>query len=257
MSKFADKLGRIYKTAAPAIGFRKPAEEAELPALLLIADVAKTGAKKTKGVVDSGIDAAVVSSEAFDTASAKELAASMNNTPLGLLLEKESSQEKIQELVALQWDFVVFDLQTPLEAINKEGLGKILKIEPSLAPGLVRAINDLSFDIDAVLIAGENSVTFECLLTCQFLSSVINKPLLIHGNSSLTSNELNNLREAGIKGLILPEGTLPKAVAELKKLIGNLPKTPRRKAKASSALLPHIVPETRVEKEGEEEEEDI
>lgn len=257
MSKLVEKLGRIYKTSPPAIGFRKFTEEADLPALLLMADLSKAGGKKAKGVVDSGIDAAVVSSDSIDVSSFKELTAGMNNIPLGLLLA-DSNQQSAREAIDLDWDFVIFGLQTPLEAVNKEGLGKVLKIETSLAPGLVRAINELSFAIDAVLIAGESpTVTVEHLLTSQFLAGVLNKPLLIHGHASLTTSELSSLHESGIKGLILPEGTSPKAFAELKKLIGSLPKIPKRKTRTGSVLLPQIgIPEARVEKADEDEEEE-
>ncbi len=256
MSKFADKLGSIYKTVAPSMGFRKPDAEAELPPLLLIANINKSGARKAKSLTESGVDAAVVNSKNIEAASFKELIAGMNNTPLGLVLD-DGSQENIQELIKLDWDFVIFGLQTPVEAINKEGLGKILRIEPSLAPGLARAINELGMAIDGVLVAGDSSaVTIERLLTCQFLAGLVGKPLLITANSSLTSGELSSLHEAGIKGLLCPEGTTPKAFAELKKLISSLPKAPRRKTR-TSVLLPRLgVPETREEKVEEEEEED-
>lgn len=258
MSKFADKLGRIYKTVAPAIGFRKPGTEAELPPLLLVANITKAGTRKAKSVVENGADAAVVNSECIDIAGLRELSASMNSTPLGLLLE-DGNTEKTQELMKLDWDFIIIGLQTPVETVSKEGLGKILKIEPSLAPGLVRAINELSTSIDGVLITGEApSITIECLLTCQFIASLVNKPLLVNVNSSPTSNEVSSLYEAGVKGLLLPEGTTPKTFAELRKLVSSLPKTPKRKTKAG-VILPHLgMPETKVEKvEEEEEEEDI
>jgi len=259
MSKFVDKLGHIYKTAAPTMGFRKPGPEAELPPLLLVANVTRTGAKKAKSIVESGVSAVVVNSGSIDDAGFKELIAGMNNTPLGLMLEG-GTEEDVQELMKLDWDFVIIGLQTPVEAINKEGLGKILRIEPSLAPGLVRAINELTTAVDGVLIAGEGSaVTIERLLSWQFIASLVNKPLLVNVNSTVTSGELSSLYEAGVKGLLLPEGTTSKAFAELKKLVDSLPKTPKRTAK-TGIILPRLgIPEARVEKveEEEEEEEDI
>jgi hypothetical protein len=255
MSKFADKLERIYKTTAPALGFRKPTEEAELSPLLLVADLTKSGVKKTK-TINNSVDAAIVSSENIDASSFKELATSIRDVPLGLMLGESTSPEKIKELISAGCDFVVFGLQAPLEAINKEYLGKVLKIEPSLTPHLIRAINESCLSIDAVLIAGDNStVTIERLLTSQLFASLLNKPLLIHVDASLTSGELSSLHGTGAKGLILPPETPLKVFAELKKTISSLPKTTRRKTK-TSALLPHIgvQPETRVE---EEEEEDI
>jgi hypothetical protein len=256
MSKFTDKLGHIYRTTGPALGFRKPDAEAEPPPLLLIATITPAGAKKTKSIAESGIDAAVVNSKNIEAASFKELAAGMNNTPLGLAID-DGSKDEVEELMKLDWDFVIFGLQMPVDAINKEGLGKIVRIEPSLAPGLARAINELSPAIDGVLIAGESSaVTVERLLACQFLAGVVGKPLIVPVDSSLTSSELGSLHEAGIKGLLFPEGTTLKAFAELKKLVSSLPKTRKRKT-GTSVLLPRLgVSEPKVEKEEEEEEEE-
>jgi hypothetical protein len=260
MSKFADKLNRIYKSSAPALGFRKPSEETELPSILLLADLTKGGVKKAKSVADSGINAAVVSSESIDADNFKELVRSTGEVPLGLLLEEGDSQEKVQQMIDAGCDFIVFGLQAPLEAINKEGLGKVLKIEPSLTPGLIRAVNELRPSIDAVLIASDAvPITIERLLTCQLFTGLLNKPILVNVNSELSSGELNSLHETGVKGLILPEGTTPKVFAELKKTISSLPKTPKRKT-STGVLLPRIStqPETKVEKvEEEEEEEDI
>ncbi len=260
MSKFVDKLNRIYKSSAPALGFRKSSEETELPSLLLVADLTKAGAKKSKGIADREMDAAVVSSESIDDDNFKELVRSTGDVPLGLLLEEGSSQEKIQQMIDAGCDFIVFGLQVPLEAINKEGLGKVLKIEPSLTPGLIRAVNELRPPIDAVLIASNAAtITIERLLTCQLFTSLLNKPILVNVNSELTSGELSSLHETGVKGLILPEGTSLKVFAELKKTISSLPKTPKRKT-STGVLLPHTStqPETKVEKvEEEEEEEDI
>lgn len=260
MSKFVNKLNQVYKTSAPSLGFRKSTTEIELPPLMLIADLTRAGIKKTKSIAESGIDAAIVSSEGIDTASFKDLVKITDDIPLGLLLKEDNSPEKIQEMIDAGCDFVVFGLKSPLEIINKEALGKVLEIEPSLTPGLLRAINELSLPIDAALIAGDSStVTIERLLNCQLFASLLSKPILAYVNSSLTSADLNGLHSTGVKGIILPEGTPLKVFAELKKTISNLPKTLKRKT-GTGVLLPGInaQPETRVEKvEEEEEEEDI
>ena len=258
MSKFADKLNRIYKSSAPALGFRKSREETELPSLLLVADLTKAVVKKSKGIADREMDAAVISSESIDADNFKELIKSTGEVPLGLLLEEGSSQEKIQQMIDAGCDFVVFGLQVPLEAINKEGLGKVLEIEPSLTPGLIRAVNELSPPIDAALIASNAAtITIERLLTFQLFAGLLNKPILVNVNSELTSGELNSLHETGVKGLILPEGTSLKVFAELRKTISSLPKTPKRKTSAG-VMLPHISTQPETKKvEEEEEEEDV
>ena len=251
MSKFASKLQRIYRTPASSVGFRKSDSEAESPSLLLVADLTKADVKKAKGIIDSGIDAIILSSGGLDTETFERLVSSAGDIPLGLLIES-TSREKIADFVESGCDFIIFDLLTPLEVVNKEGLGKILKIDPSLAPGLVRSINELTLPVDGVFVAGEDAaVTIEHLLTCQFFAELLNEPLLTNVSSSVTSSELSSLRGAGVTGLISPQGLSGKAFVELRKKISSLPKTAKRKA-GPGALLPHVGTELETEVEEEE-----
>ncbi len=251
MSKFADKLQRIYRTTAQSIGFRKSATETEVNSPLLIADLTGVGVKKASDIVNSGIDAAVISSEGLDASSFKSLVTGTGDIPLGLLLAKNSI-ENIPDFVDSGCDFIVFDVQTPLESINREGLGKILKIDRSLTPGMVKAINDLSMPIDGVFVAGDASpVTVELVLICQFFADLLDKPLLVTISPTVTRGELSSLREAGVNGLLLPERVPAKVFAGLKKIITGLPKTSKRKTRGS-ALIPQIGGEQKVEMEEEE-----
>jgi hypothetical protein len=256
MSKFIDKLKRIYRTAAPPLGFRKSTEEIEIPSLALIADITNANMKKAKSLADSKVDAAIMSSVGVDADSFKELSVATDNLPQGLLLAENSEPDQIRDILSLDWDFLVFGLQTPFETINKEGTGKILRVAPSINPALTRMINELTFPIDAVLVTNDNStITIGFLLTCQLFASLLNKPLLVNMNAPINNDTLNNLYGAGVKGLILPEGMALKPVTELKKAINNLPKTIKRK-QGTGVLLPSIGLQTESSVEKVEEEED-
>jgi hypothetical protein len=247
MSKFAEKLRRIYRGSAPSMGFRKSAE-LDNPLLLIVADLTKASVKEAKAIAGAGIDAGIVSSEGLNAASFEKLVKAAGDVPLGLFLESASKQK-----IAKLGDFVVFGVKMPLEVVNEEGVGKLLKIEPSLDQGLVRAINELP--IDGVLVAGEESqVTIERLLICQRFAELLGKPLLVTVGSSVASGELSSLCEAGISGLLISEGLPAGAFADLKKSISSLPRTAKRKARGA-ALLPRLGGELGVEAEEEEEEE--
>jgi hypothetical protein len=259
MSKFINKLEHIYRTAAPPLGFRKSSEETNLSPLALIADLSKASGKKIKSIADNKLDAAIINSESIDFDNFKELSKISSPLPLGLLLAENSTPGKFQELIGLDWDFFIFGLQTPLDILSKEKTGKILKITSSFTPTLVRAINELSFPIDAILIADNNSkITVEQLITCQLFASLLNKPLLLNVDSSISNSELSNLHGAGVKGIILPEGTPLKTFAELIKSISSLPKISKGKAR-TSALLPRlsIQTENNAEKVDDDDDEDI
>jgi hypothetical protein len=254
MSKFAEKLQRIYRGSAPALGFRKTDEE-EGPPLLIVAGLTKTGAAEANALVAAGIDAGVVGAKGLSAKSFGELTKAVGDVPLGLSLES-TEKEAIAKSIDLGYDFVFFGLKTPLEAVNKEGLGRVLKIEPSLEPGLVRAINTLPLEIDGVLIAGdEPTVTVERLLIYQRFTELLNKPLLVNVNSNVTAEELRSLFEAGINVLVLPETLSVEVFADLKKSAAGLSRIAKRRTKAA-AILPRVSGELEAEAE-EEEEEDI
>ncbi len=256
MSKFVDTLQRIYRASAPSMGFRKPGAGAESSALLLVANLTSTNVRDAKAIAGAGIDAGIASTEGIDVAGFGRLASAMGDIPLGLSVESTSPDE-IDAYVGSGCDFVVLGLKTPLEAVGKEGIGRILRIDGSLDQGLVRAINDLPLAVDGVLVAGEEcSVTIERLLICQRFAELVDRPLLVTVGLSASSGELGSLCEAGVNGLVLPGGLPAKELAKVKKAIGALPRVSGRKAKRA-ALLPRLGGGPEAEMEEEEEEEEI
>jgi len=254
MSKFAEKLQRVYRGAASPMGFRK-STEAEPPPVLIIANLTKAGAAEAKAIAGAGIDAGIVSGVGLSAKGFGQLSKAMDDVPLGLFLGSAEKGE-ISQSVDLGGDFVVFGLKTPLEAVSREDVGKLLRIEPSLDPGLVRAINELPLTVDGVLVTGEEpSVTVERLLICQRLTELLAKPLLVTVDLSVTGAEISSLFQAGVNGLVFPEKVPAETFAELKKTIGSLPKVTKRKAKGT-ALLPQFGGELRAKVEEEEEEEE-
>jgi hypothetical protein len=255
MSKFAEKLQRVHRGAAPPIGFRK-STEAELPPLLVIANLTKVGAAEAKAIASAGIDAGIVNGIGLSSRAFGQLSKAVDDIPLGLFLGS-TEKDEITQSVDLGCDFVVFGLKTPLEAVSREEVGKLLRIEPSLDPGLVRAINELPLTVDGVLVAGEeSSVTVERLLICQRFAELLAEPLLVTVDLSVTSAEISSLFQAGVNGLVLPERVPAETFAELKKTIGSLPKVTKRKTKGA-ALLPRLGGELGTEVEEEEEEQEI
>jgi len=254
MSKFAEKIQRIYRGIAPAMGFRRSAEEESAP-LLMVASLSKASAGDAGGLAAAGIDAGILGFKGLSAKSFAQLAEAVGYIPLGISLES-TEKDAVAKSIDIGCDFVVFGLKTPLEAVNKEGLGRILKIESSLEPGLVRAINGLPLSIDAVLVAGdEPAITVERLLIYQRFAELLDKPLLATLTSMITVDELGGLFEAGVNGLVLPEGLSADAVTELKKSAAGLSRTAKRKTR-TAAILPRLGgdTDTRVE---EEEEEDV
>jgi len=251
MSKFAEKLQRIYRGSAPAMGFRR-STEAENPTILVVANLTKASTTDANALAAVGIDAGIVSVKGLSAKGFGELAKAVGDVPLGFSLES-IEKDAIIKSIDLGCDFVVFSLKTPLEAVNKEGLGRVLKIEPSLEPGLVRAINSLPLAIDGVLVTGDEPViAIEHLLIYQRFAELLDKPLLINLSSTVTADELGGLSEAWVKGLVMSEGITVEALTNIKKSASGLPRTVKRKTRAE-ALLPRISGEMEAEIEEEEE----
>jgi hypothetical protein len=250
MSKFAEKLQHVYRGPIKTIGFRRSGE-AEVPQMLVVASLADTSAKTSKAVASA--DAVIINSAGLSSEDLKQLVSSLGDVPAGILLESTKPGEAAKAVEA-GCDFVVLDIKTPVEIVNKEGLGRILKIEPSLDIMLARAINSLPLSIDGVLIASDDSVlTVERLLVCQRFADLLDKPLLLTMGSSVASNELSSLCEAGVKGIVVPLGLTAKALGELKKAVSCLPKPTKRKTKATP-IIPRIAAEPEAAAEEEEEE---
>jgi hypothetical protein len=140
--------------------------------------------------------------------------------------------------------------------LHREGVGKILMIEPSLDQGFVRAINSL--DVDGVLISngGEDAfVAVEHLLIYRRFVELLERPVMITLPSLVTRAELGNLWQAGVDGIVVPPQQTVEALAELKKMIEGLPGGTRGRRGKVGVMLPHYGAGVATEEDEEQEEE--
>jgi hypothetical protein len=153
---------------------------------------------------------------------------------------KGMSEEKINELASLGSDFVVFDIRVPAAVLHKEEVGKFLMIEPSLDQGFARAINSL--EVDGVFINNKDEDSFvavEHLLVCRRFVELLEKPVIMALPSLATKAELTSLWQAGVDGVVAPSTQSVETLAELKKMIGDLPRVARGRRAKAGVKLPH------------------
>ncbi len=255
MSKFVDKLQHLSRSSAPSIGFHPSARESKGAAMLLIAGLRGVNAKEAGALVNNGADAGLILNQGFNTRIVKQMVKAAGEVPLGVFV-KDVSQDKVSELVSSGCDFVVFDTKVPGAVLQQEGIGKFLMIAPSLEQGLVRAINNL--DVDGVFInkGEEPFITVEHLLIYQRFSELLNKPLIVTLPSLVTSAELSNLRQIGIHGVVIPSTESKEALAELRRMLDNLPKEARGRRGRLGVILPRYGGGVDIGEEEEEEEEE-
>ena len=252
MSKFVDKLQRLSRPSAPSIGFHPAASESKSLAMLLIAGLSQVNVREAEVLVNNKVDAGLILDQSIEDV--RQVAKVLGDIPLGILV-KDESEEKLDKLIDSGCDFVVFDVKMPLAGLCRQGIGKFLMIEPSLEPGLVRAVNNL--DVDGVFIdRGEGSfITVERLLIYHRFSELLNKPLVVTLPSWVTSAELSNLWQAGIDGIVIPPAQPGDMFVELRKMIDNLPREAKRRRGKAGVVLPHYSGGMDIESDEEEEEE--
>jgi hypothetical protein len=239
MSKFVDKLQSLSKSSTTPIGFHPSVSELKSPAILLIAGLSGTQVKEAKIVADVNADAGLILSEGPSARIVRQMVEAGGDIPLGIFV-KGVSEEKINEFASLGCDFLVFDIKTATVVLHKEEIGKFLMIEPALDQGFARAINSL--EIDGVFISSRSEDSFiavEHLLVCRRFVELLEKPVIITLPSLVTKAELTSLWQAGADGVVSPPAQSVEALAELKKMIGGLPRGARRRRTKADVKLPH------------------
>jgi hypothetical protein len=255
MSKFVDKLQSLSKSSTTPIGFHPSASESKSPAMLLIAGLSGTKVNEDKTVADVNTDAGLILSEGPSIKVVKQMVEAAGDIPLGVFV-KGMSEKEINELASLGCDFIVFDIRIPAATLHKEEVGKFLIIEPSLDQGFVRAINNL--EVDGVFINSRDEDSFvavEHLLVCRRFVELLEKPVIMTLPTLVTKAELTSLWQVGVDGVVAPSTRSVEALAELKKMIGDLPGGVRGRRAKADVKLPHYG--GFVTGEGDEEQEEI
>jgi hypothetical protein len=254
MSKFVDKLRSLSKSSTTPIGFHPSVSELKKPAMLLIAGLSGTQVKEAKIVANVHTDAGLILSEGPSAKVVKQMIEAVSDVPLGVFV-KGLSEDKINELVSLGCDFLIFDIKIPVSIIHKEKIGKFLMIEHSLDQGFARAIN--SFEVDGVVISsrwGESFVTVEHLLICRRFVELLEKPVIMSLPSLVTKADLTSLWQAGVYGIVTPSTQSVEVLTELKKIIGELPRGARGRRAKVDVTLPRYDGEAAGEENEEQEE---
>lgn len=239
MSKFVDRLQNISKSSTTPIGFHPSVSEPKNAAMLLIVGLSGAQVKEARIAADVNADAGLIVSEGASAKGIGQVIEAVGNVPLGVFV-KGMGHKEIDELASLGCDFAVFDVKGAAAILGRKELGKFLMIEHSLDQGLVRAIN--SFEVDGVFISGRNGESFvavEHLLVCRRFVELLEKPVIMTLPSLVSKEELTSLWQAGVDGVVTPSTQSAQSLAELKKMIGDLPKRASGRRARAGVVLPH------------------
>ena len=242
MSRLIDKLNKASRTSSAPLGFRSARAGAAEPKILLVAGI-RLGKTVESGDYLKGADAALLH-PAGSRLSAKTVETairSLGDIPGGLLLDDVSAADTAP-LMKAGCDFVVFTANSPVQAMPQDkAIGKILRIEPSLEDSLIRVINSLPVDavLTTELYQPGNEMDWHHLMSLQRLGLMLTKPLLATVSPGIAAGELQALRDAGTKGLVIEaDAGQPDTLPKISRDISQLPPPTARKSGKAEALLP-------------------
>jgi hypothetical protein len=236
MSRFIDKLKQASGGGQP-MGFRAAATAASKARMLLVAAVAQADAEHLAGIV-AGADAGLLAMTKLSSgAKALQQAAKVvPGIPWGGWL-KEVGREGVGKVAA---DFIVFTAErTLLAMLDDKEPGKILEVEHSLEPGLLKAADDLPVDAVFATAGDEPLLTWRDLMLFQRCANILSKPLLVSVPPQVTTAELGALWQAGVRGVVVKAGT-DERVAEIRQMLDRLPSPLAGKKTEAGPLLPRI-----------------
>jgi len=260
MSQLIDKLNQVVRVAPQSMGFGVKRPVPTKPKPLLIARLARSDAARLADYAAIA-DAVLFTGSGPGAKAAQKPVPPSPGVPWGTWLEDIRGEETVP-MAAAGGDFVVFPAEMALAATVPDKAGKILRVEPSINEGLLRAINELP--VDAVLLADaeeeKRRLTWHHLMLFQRLADLLTKPVLVSLPVNVTESELQSLWKTGVDGIVVTvaAGQSIESLKELRRTIDKLTFPPRSRGKME-ALLPRIGAEpsavTEVEEEEEEEEE--
>jgi hypothetical protein len=261
MSKLIAKLKKACECAPQPMGFFSQQAAAEKPRMQIVVKVDSADSEALPEMLKSADALVLPLTRSNDMQALEKVCQAGSEVPWGGWLAGEG-KEIVNQAAKSACDFVIFPAEkTPLNILQKEKMGMLMEIEPSLPESLLRTINELS--IDAVVVSWkweENDISWYHLMVYTRLASGLNKPLLAAVPAAITSDELQALWDIGITGIILTASgkRFVEALARVRQAANELTESDTKKKGKLRVILPRIAAETRAEEEGggEEEEED-
>lgn len=241
MSKLIEKLEQASRGAAQAMGF-KTASAPSSQSMVLIAALPMNDLHRGAEIVESQVDALVAYVENPETESLGQIARVAGDVPWGLWLE-QVTVEGIKQLEEAGGDFLIFEpANAPAALLQENKVGKVLKVDPVQQDSLLSAVGELAVDAVLIDVAKEGQgPTVSHLMYCQWIASVISKPLLMAVPSDLAEGDLQALWEAGANGVVVKVEEEPKKrLLDLQQMIKTLPSRTKKQRRQGVALLPRL-----------------
>jgi hypothetical protein len=238
MSKLIQRIERLGKDTPAPLGFGAASRRQVAPTMVLLASTADPkAATQLKGISLDG----VLFTPGTVTASALAKAASgLTDVPWGAQVQSPTT-DQVKELVDAGCDFItVTGMSASLEALHNEDLGKFLVVSPDLKEEHAHSMEVMPIDAVVYSDAVSSPLDLQSLLQLASDRGEIGSAFLLPVKGSLTTWELECLREIGVEGVIVDLASTD--VASITALVQAIAELPRRRSRTemSSPSLPRV-----------------
>jgi hypothetical protein len=231
MSKFIEKLKQVLQPPVQSMGFKAFITEQSKPRIQLVINI--TGVKTKTQIKEPAEADALLFSNTTGTIGEKLS---------GMWLARGDSEE-VEKAIQAGADFVVIPVDGEVLPSDKK-IGKIIQIGSTITDVMLRTVSELP--VDAVLLNEEKEselmLSWKRLMLIRRFAGLTGKPLLIEVPPIATENELQQIWEAGVSGIIVKtEAEQAEAVAlNLRNIIDKLTFPAKGKKEKSMAIVPSI-----------------
>ncbi|HUE75431.1 MAG TPA: hypothetical protein VMP10_01280 [Chloroflexota bacterium] len=233
-SKLLDKLREVQRGKIQPIGFSRVADAQKAVNFLLLAELPAASDALVKAAVDAGADAIVlaIDGDGKDLVGAtreKIVAAAefAGTVPVGLSFSSDStlSIDALESLADTKLDFIAASpQQSPTRLMRLTKIGRVMRVRANTSASLLRALGDLSIDIIAAAPPrarrGADTLTLYDLMQYRQTIEFGRHPALLVAEQTIDVSSLQDLRDIGVLGLILPASLLGDSAQTVAAVIG-------------------------------------
>ena len=236
MGQLLDKLEQASRGAAQPLGFGRGPARPKIAPLLLLGAVDPGDSAQTKLAAEADLDAVIVlAAKPAKKADIDRAVKALKQTTVGVW------REEAQPGGHPGADFQAFSSEaTPIGALGGEDRTNVMQIVPEADDSLLRTIEHLPVDAFLVSLADADSLTVRQLMRLGRVRGVTSRWLLAQLSTLPTKDELEQLREVGVAGIVI--GIAGRTAAELsacREALLALPhQPPERQRRRSTATLP-------------------
>ena len=225
MGDLLDKFERASKGTVQPLGFGGAAKREKVAPMLLLGAIDAGNVAQAKLAVDAGIDAVIVASRG--TAKKADVGKSIKaakSLTVGVWVDEAAEKDPAGA------DFQVFSSYlTPIGSLGGENRTTVMQVSPELEGELLKTIEHLPVDVFLVSLADAKDLTVSQLMRLARVRGVTSRWLLAHLSKLPTQTELEQLREAGVAGVVVD--------------LGNQDANGLKECMAALLELPHAIPE--------------